>query len=192
MRPKHGWLTAVVTLTLGGGVLVASLGGCAGCEPTNQYYEPTQPIPFSHALHAGATKIQCQYCHYGAEQSRHAGIPAPSVCMNCHTEVRTDSPEVAKIRQAVETNKPIEWVRVHRVPDHVYFSHEPHVTAAVPCERCHGPVAEMTVVSQWASLTMGFCLDCHRTAPAEFLGDTTSTPLQMRGGALTDCAVCHH
>lgn len=156
----------------------------ASCEPTNQGYAPDQPIDYSHAVHAGAMQIPCQYCHYSAARGRHAGIPPAQICMNCHVQVRPDHPEVQKVAQAIATDTPIEWVKVHALPDHVYFNHSVHVAGAVACETCHGPVATMGRVEQWAPLTMGWCLDCHRTDPkAEGRG---------RGGPLTECAVCHH
>ena len=167
----------------------------AGCEPTNEGYQPTQPIAFSHAVHAGANKIPCLYCHFGAETSRHAGIPPAQVCMNCHGVIRADSPEIAKIKNALETQTPIEWIRVHRVPDHAFFSHEPHVTVGVGCDRCHGAVETMAVVQQFAPLTMGFCIDCHRTAPLEF-GDKVAaaamSQAELNSNRLTDCSNCHH
>ncbi|WNG49452.1 cytochrome c3 family protein [Archangium minus] len=146
------------------GVLAALAMG--GCDTTpvnnNQNYMPEQPIAFSHAVHAGHYEIDCQYCHVGAEKSRHAGIPHAGVCMNCHTQVKTDSPEIQKLTRAVKENKPIEWVRVHRLPDHAYFSHANHVTAGLECQKCHGPVQEMVRLEQVEPMTMGWCLDCHR------------------------------
>jgi hypothetical protein len=144
------------------------LGGCSGPVSNQQGYMPEQPIAFSHAVHAGHYEIDCQYCHVGAESSRHAGVPFSSVCMNCHTRVKTDSPEIQKVAAAVQAGKPIEWVRVHRLPDHVYFSHANHVTAGLKCQTCHGPVEQMVRVEQVEPMTMGWCLDCHRkTAEAQ-------------------------
>ncbi|MFL5354963.1 cytochrome c3 family protein [Archangium sp.] len=146
------------------GVLAAL--AMSGCDTTpvnnNQNYMPEQPIAFSHAVHAGHYEIDCQYCHVGAEKSRHAGIPHAGVCMNCHTQVKTDSPEIQKLTQAVKDNRPIEWVRVHRLPDHAYFNHANHVTAGLECQKCHGPVQEMVRLEQAEPMTMGWCLDCHR------------------------------
>jgi hypothetical protein len=160
--------------------LSCALALTAGCEPTNQGYTPQQPIVYSHAVHAGTMKIDCQYCHYAAEQGRHAGIPPAQICMNCHEQVKKDHPSVVKVKQAIEENKPIAWVRVHEVPDHVYFNHSVHVNSGVKCQDCHGAVESMGVVSQWSSMTMGWCIDCHRTSK------------KVRSGALTDCGNCHH
>lgn len=190
-----------------------SLGLLAGCSPVNnqQGHMPEQPIAFSHAVHAGHNEIDCQYCHTGAEKSRHAGVPPSSVCMNCHTQVKTDSPEIQKLTEAFKANRPIEWVRVHRLPDHAYFNHANHVTAGLQCQTCHGPVEQMVRVEQVEPMTMGWCLDCHRkTAEAN---KAVATSQQPRTGELlavtagntkltpekaerlltppTDCSGCH-
>ena len=160
---------------------------CMACEPNNQGYSPTQPIAYSHAVHAGAMQIECQYCHYGAERSRHAGIPPAKICMNCHEQVLPDHPEVAKIKVALETGEPIKWVRVHYVPDHVFFDHSVHVNADVSCQQCHGPIESMGRVEQWAPLTMGWCIECHRDS-----SEASSPGNAVRASPLTDCAICHH
>lgn len=173
-------------------VVVAILAlALAACEPTNQGYAPTQPINYSHAVHAGGLRIPCLYCHYGAERGRHAGIPAASVCLNCHRQVLPDHPEVVKVRAAVDSGQPIAWVRIHQLPDHAYFNHKPHVAAGVTCQTCHGPVEEMGRVSQHAPLTMGWCLDCHRKG-SERAGAGFATIRAAQANRLTDCAVCHH
>ncbi len=165
-------------------LLAVSALGAFSCEPNNQGYAPDQPIKYSHAVHAGAMQIPCQYCHFSASRSRHAGIPPAQICMNCHSQVKKDDPEVKKIKAAIDSGQPIHWVRVHEVPDHVYFNHSAHVNNGVACEKCHGEVSQMGRVEQWAPLTMGWCLDCHRGEP--------DSPAYDRGGALTDCATCHH
>src|SRR6476660_6218450 len=105
---------------------------------SNQGYAPEQPIPFSHKLHAGDNKIPCLYCHSAAEKSRHASVPSMNVCMNCHSVVKTDSPLIQKVRQAYAEGKVIPWIRVHELPDYVYFPHKRHVAKGVACEVCHG------------------------------------------------------
>ena len=156
---------------------LALLGGCSGPVSNQQGYMPEQPIAFSHAVHAGHYEIDCQYCHVGAERSRHAGVPASSVCMNCHTRVKTESPEIQKVAAAVQAGKPIEWVRVHRLPDHAFFSHANHVTAGLKCQTCHGPVEQMVRVEQVEPMTMGWCLDCHRkTAEAQVSVSASGAP----------------
>ncbi|MCR4316344.1 MAG: cytochrome c family protein [Planctomycetes bacterium] len=126
-------------------------------------YSPEQPIPYSHQLHAGKHEMQCLYCHFGAERSRHAGIPPTSVCMNCHEKmVLTASPLIAKLQESYTSGKPMEWVKIHNLPDFVYFSHASHVGKNVACETCHGNVAIMTKVQQESDLSMGWCINCHR------------------------------
>lgn len=133
-----------------------------------QGYAPTQPIPFSHKLHAGQYQIDCQYCHTGASKGKSATIPSASTCMNCHNTIKRGSPEIQKIYTAIEKNKPIEWVRIHNLPDLAYFNHAQHVNVAgLDCAKCHGEVAQMEVVQQRAPLTMGWCINCHRETVVE-------------------------
>ena len=129
---------------------------------SNVGYAPKQPIAFSHKLHAGTRKIPCLYCHANAERSRHATVPAMNVCMNCHNVARTERPAIQQITALYNANKPVEWVRVHRVPDYVYFSHRWHVAKGIACQTCHGQVQNMDVIQQVATLKMGFCISCHR------------------------------
>ena len=127
-------------------------------------YEPEQPIKFSHAIHAGKLEIDCQYCHTGVEKTRHAGIPSPSICMNCHSVARRDKPEVQKLINYYFDKKPVPWKRIHKVPDYAYFNHSVHVNRKINCVHCHGDIASMDVVSQKQSFRMGQCLSCHRNA----------------------------
>ncbi|WP_395803952.1 cytochrome c3 family protein [Daejeonella sp.] len=143
-------------------------------------YQPVQPIKFSHQLHAGINKIDCQYCHSGAFSSKNASIPSLNVCMNCHNYVTASekydgktSPEIMKIYQALDYNedtkqygtntKPVEWIRIHNLPDLAYFNHSQHVSVAgIECQKCHGPIQTMEEVYQYAPLTMKWCINCHR------------------------------
>jgi hypothetical protein len=125
-------------------------------------YSPTQPINFSHKLHAGQMRIDCQYCHTGVEKSRNAMVPAVSTCMNCHTIAMKDKPEIKKLRSYYYNNIALPWVRVHKVPDFVYFNHSVHVNSGIKCESCHGDVKQMDHITQVHSFTMSACLDCHR------------------------------
>ena len=144
-----------------------------------QGYKPEQPIAFSHKIHAGENGVDCNYCHSGARHSKSAGVPSANVCMNCHTYINsgteTGTTEIAKIYDAigfdVETRtyiegyeqKPIQWVRIHNLPDLAYYNHSQHVNVAgIECQTCHGPVEEMEVVEQYSPLTMGWCINCHR------------------------------
>jgi len=133
-------------------------------------YRPQQPVPFSHKLHAGDLQVSCQYCHAGVEVSTHSPIPSTQTCMNCHTLVLPESPRLAKVRESYETGKPIEWVRVHKLPDYVKFPHARHIRAQIDCKTCHGPVEEMGVISQYKPLTMGWCIDCHRNPESRITG----------------------
>ncbi|MEX2371698.1 MAG: cytochrome c3 family protein [Bacteroidales bacterium] len=179
----------------------------------SQDYAPLQPIKFSHKVHAGDQQIDCQYCHSAAEFSKTAGFPAANLCLNCHILVRDGSNsgrfEINKIHNAVDSMNLIEWIRIHRLPDHVFFSHAQHVgVAKLDCQECHGPVEEMHVVGQFADLSMGWCLDCHRTKKVDFLendyygmtfesyhdkiisGEIDSVTVADLGG--TDCMKCHY
>ena len=125
-------------------------------------YSPEQPIKYSHELHAGQLGIDCRYCHFNVEKSAFATIPSADVCMNCHSVVKTDSPEVQKLKSYHDKGEPIPWVRVHSLPDYAYFDHSAHLNAGIGCSTCHGRVDNMEVVHQTAPLSMGWCLDCHR------------------------------
>jgi mono/diheme cytochrome c family protein len=161
-----------------------------------QNYQPEQPIAFSHALHAGENQVDCNYCHSSARHSKHSGIPSANVCMNCHMYVDgseiTDatgnlkydgegSPEIAKIyaaigwdgenREYIENyeEQPIKWVRIHNLPDLVYFNHSQHVNVGqLECQECHGPVETMEELYQYSELTMGWCINCHRETEVQF------------------------
>ncbi len=148
-------------------------------------YAPEQPIAFSHRLHAGTMGIDCQYCHTGVKSSPNAGIPAASVCMNCHAVARKDRPEIVRLTKYYEEGKAIPWKRIHRVPDYAYFNHSAHVNRGIECASCHGKVETMDRVSQVSQFTMAACLDCHRNAPARLAG----VPGIKRGPE--DCAMCH-
>jgi len=162
-----------------------------------QGYAPAQPIAFSHKLHAGDNKVPCLYCHYGARSSRHAGIPSSSVCMNCHGLLEKQTVEIERFKEAAQIDRPLmAWVKVHNLPDFVYFNHSRHVLSGVDCKNCHGDVANMPRIEQVMPLTMGWCLSCHR----EHAGVPTSTldraarrfsetPKPATG---LDCASCHY
>ncbi len=157
-----------------------------------QGYEPVQPIAFSHARHAGSLGIACLYCHYAAERSDVAAVPAVNVCMNCHGAVRkafsakTPSPEIAKLLAVWEKHEAsIPWVRVHQLPDYVHFTHRIHVNNNIQCQECHGPVETMERVRQASALSMGWCIACHRLKT----GDAPSH--WKRASGPLDCAACH-
>ena len=187
------------------GLALVALAGCPGKLGGQQGHAPEQPIAFSHALHAGLYELDCQYCHAGAERSRHAGVPAASVCLNCHSQVKTDAPEIRKLASLVAADRPVPWVKVHRLPDFAFFSHASHVSAAgLTCQTCHGNVQQMVRVQQQETMTMGWCLSCHRTiggerrdAPrplatlpdARLADNTPRVPRHLTPP--TDCSACH-
>ncbi len=129
---------------------------------TDVGYAPVQPVAYSHKLHAGTLGIDCLYCHGNAEKGAHANIPATQVCMNCHRLVKTDSPKLAKVRESFATGMPIEWERIHKVPDFAFFNHSAHLNAGVGCVECHGRIDQMERVAQQKPLSMSWCLECHR------------------------------
>ena len=135
-----------------------------GASPDNLSvgYKPEQPIPFSHRLHAGELGMDCRYCHTTVEKAGHAAIPSTNICMNCHVNIHPESPRLEKVRESAATGEPIPWVRVHDLPDFVYFNHSAHVQKGVGCIECHGRIDQMEVVEQAKPLSMGWCLDCHR------------------------------
>jgi cytochrome c553 len=174
-------------------------------------YQPDQPIKFSHKVHAGQNQTSCLYCHFNAERSKFAGIPPVSVCMNCHILVREGSRsgkfEIAKIYQAMGSNKPVRWVKVHNLPDFVYFNHSQHVVAGkIDCAKCHGDVASMDQIIQVKDLSMGWCVNCHRQTAVQFdnrfYGKYEQLHKDLREGKLkavtvekiggTDCMKCHY
>jgi mono/diheme cytochrome c family protein len=185
-------------------VLKATLDG-AYSVGVQQGYAPKQPISFSHKLHAGEYKIDCNYCHTGVNRGKSAHIPSANICMNCHGVIKKESPEIQKIYTSIENNQPIEWVRVHNLPDLAYFNHAQHVNVGgLECENCHGDVAKMEVIQQRSSLTMGWCIDCHRKTDVNTKGNQYYDKLvQLHGseskealkvadiGGL-ECSKCHY
>jgi mono/diheme cytochrome c family protein len=177
-----------------------------------QGYAPDQPIKFSHKVHAGDNKTDCRYCHSFADYSKSAGIPSNNVCLNCHKVVlsgrNSGKFEINKIHRAAKTGKPIEWIRIHNLPEHVFFSHAQHVNAGkVACETCHGAVAEMNIMKQVQDLSMGWCINCHRATKVNFEGNKYySTYLrlheELKSGKIDsvtvekigglDCMKCHY
>ena len=144
-------------------------------------YAPVQPVPYSHRLHAGQLGIDCRYCHANVERSYEAMVPATQTCMGCHAVVKPDSARLSPVRESWETGLPVPWVRVHNLPDHVYFDHSVHLSAGVGCVTCHGRIDQMEVVTQAEPLSMGWRLDCHRNPdanlrPTDWITDMDWTP----------------
>ncbi len=170
-----------------------------------------QPVQFSHAHHVGGEGIDCRYCHTSVEQSSFANIPPTKTCMNCHSQIWTNAPILEPVRASFRENRPLEWWRVHDLPDFVYFNHSIHVAKGVGCATCHGPVDKMPLMYQENSLQMSWCLDCHRN-PAKFvrpkdqvfnmayerpsgdpgLGERLVKEYKIAGvDQLTSCSTCH-
>ncbi|CAM1371527.1 Cytochrome C [Tenacibaculum litoreum] len=197
---KQNTFLKVLTVIFGALVAAYFLFGTLFKVGVDEGYQPIQPIAFSHKIHAGDNKIDCQYCHSSAKHSKTSGIPSVNVCMNCHkniSEVADDTKvvmddhtlvkadldkEIAKIYEAAGwdankleytgNTKPVKWVRVHNLPDFAYFNHSQHVTVGgVACQKCHGPVEEMEEVYQYSPLTMGWCIDCHKATKVDLKGN---------------------
>ncbi len=156
-------LWVIVGVLTIGGVVTAGVTYYFTPKYTRVGYAPSQPVPFSHKIHAGQLGMDCRYCHSFVEESGHANVPATQTCWNCHQHVKKDSPNLAKVAESIETGEAIPWVKVHKVPDYAYFNHSVHVNRGVSCVECHGRVDEMTVVRHDQSLSMSWCLDCHRS-----------------------------
>lgn len=172
---------------------------------------PAQPVAFPHARHVTDMGIQCEYCHVTARRSIHAGVPSTATCMNCHKYVKKDSPEIQKVWASFNTNTPLQWSKVHDLPDYVYFAHNRHVNAGVQCTECHGQVGQQGQLSKWnetdangatvehvgakspmireTSLQMGWCLDCHATHPS--IDTNYGDQANLRRAELKDCWTCH-
>lgn len=224
-------LVVVILFMIGGYYLVQGAIGLG----RQQGYQPEQPIFYSHKVHAGVNQISCLYCHSFATTGKHANIPSVNVCMNCHMNIneysgtagklyREDGTEVdgtaeiqklysyagwdPKTRQYTGKGHPIEWIRIHNLPDHVFFSHAQHTNAGkVQCQTCHGEIQKMDEVHQFAPLSMGWCINCHRTTAVQFKDNgfysiyerfhkdmndhkIDSVTVQMIGG--TECQKCHY
>ena len=246
---NHKKVTSVFILILiAGGATdtwytLKDVGVYGGFEDRAENYKPTQPIDFSHRIHAGCNEINCVYCHSSAEKSRHSGIPSTNVCMNCHKFVKEGKrensvEEINKIYAAIKWDvnggvyvdnwdsldpasqeaydqrlfgQPVKWVKVHNLPDHVYFNHSQHyVVGNIECQTCHGPVENMDVVEQYSALTMGWCIECHNETAVDYennqyyqemhsrltkdelrkyLEDDQITAKEMGGW---ECAKCHY
>jgi hypothetical protein len=146
-------------------VVVYTLMGTSGYL-TGQYVVKRQPVPFSHEHHTRGLGIDCRYCHTSVERSAFAGLPPTETCMNCHRQIWTNAELLEPIRASYRDNVPMQWTRVHDLPDYVYFNHSVHIAKGIGCYSCHGKVNRMPLMFQNASLQMQWCLDCHRN-PAQ-------------------------
>ena len=159
-------LQIIIYLVVLGGIVSAGATYYMTPAYTRVGYAPVQPVPFSHALHAGQLGLDCRYCHNNVANSSFANLPTSQTCMNCHSMVKKDSPLLAVVRHSYETGEPVPWVQIHQVPDFAYFNHEAHVNRGVSCVECHGKINEMDTVHHVQPLSMGFCLNCHRNPTA--------------------------
>lgn len=175
-------------LPISAGSLLITVLGVGWLTQPDRYvhgYQPEQPIPYSHQLHAGVLKTPCLYCHSAALASRSAGIPPVEKCMNCHRVTKTDSPAIRKLAAIHAAGEPLRWQRIHSMPDYVFFDHRPHVAAGVLCQTCHGEVQTMEIVSQQMSMRMANCLGCHRDPHNALPADSKI----VRGS--DNCNSCH-
>jgi len=205
---SDGFIVIVTTIVLAL-VVKTAIDGIYGVG-IQQGYAPSQPIAYSHQLHAGQYEIECQYCHTGVEIGKSANIPSANICMNCHMHIQNVggqegiSTEIAKLYDAYDNNKPIEWVRVHNLPDLAYFNHSQHVVVGgIECQTCHGPIEEMEVVYQHSALTMGWCIDCHRNTEVNTQGNEyydklvllhadSKDAMKVKDIGGLECAKCHY
>lgn len=170
---KH--LLIIIPLLSGLGIAAAVVFDSSGFVTREGHYIE-QPIPFSHETHGKQVGLDCTFCHAQVEKNSHAGMPTAQTCYGCHQDILKDSPYLAPVKKAVQKNQPIHWVRVHRLPDHVYFNHGKHIKANVACTSCHGNVEEKPLMNKEHHFSMQYCLDCHR-------GEQQAK--------LQDCYTCH-
>ncbi len=216
------WIDRLISVTLAIAAIGASyIGGVVvyGLSPStlDVGYQPKQPVPFSHALHAGNLKMDCRYCHQTVEKAAHAAVPATATCIKCHSgtegpsatiAIHSKSPKLLPVRESAASGSSVPWTKVHDLPDYAYFNHSAHVTRGVGCVSCHGRVDKMQEVVQVAPLSMGWCLDCHRNPekhlrpldkitamdwvpeePQEVIGAYLVEKLQIQ--SKTNCSTCH-
>lgn len=187
-------LVAAVGVALLGGGVTFGIWYYFSPKNTQVGYAPEQPVPYSHKLHAGELGIDCRYCHANIERSQEAMVPPTQACIGCHAVVKKDSPKLAAVRASWTSGTPVEWVRVHRLADYVYFDHSVHLAAGVGCVSCHGRIDRMDVVRQDKPLNMGFCLECHRDPkpnlrPKDQITNMTWTPSAAEAAQFAEATV---
>jgi menaquinone reductase, multiheme cytochrome c subunit len=202
-KPYAGALLLVVPV-----YLVFLLYAAGSPQTTDVGYSPRQPVAYSHQVHAGQMGLDCRYCHTTVEGAAFAAVPPTSVCMNCHATIGSELETIKPLQLSMKTGKPVPWIRVHDLPDYVYFDHHAHVGRCVGCVSCHGRIDRMEQVYQVKTLSMGWCLACHRDPapqlrPAEFVANMNWLPnedARALGQRLmkeknispsTDCSTCH-
>lgn len=202
--PVYAAIAIVIALI----VFIALLWYYGSPKYTDVGYHPEQPIDYSHKLHAGDLGMDCRYCHWAVESSPHANVPSTKTCMNCHTLIGTDNEKLSLVRESWATQQPIQWIRVHKVPDYSYFHHAAHVNAGVGCRSCHGAIHQMMDVMQVQPLSMSWCLQCHRNPdphlrplnqvthmdwlpPSDHSQFVRSWKLEKNINPTVDCSGCH-
>ena len=210
--PKKANVMPLLSLAgalLGGVVVIFLIWYYFSPEYTDVGFAPEQPVPYSHQLHVGQLGMDCRYCHTNVEVSAEANLPATETCMNCHGQIQSQSINLLPVRESWATGDPVEWVKVHHLPDYARFSHAVHVNNGVGCETCHGRIDKMEVVELVEPLSMGWCLECHRQ-PELFLrpdDQVTTMGYEPEEGFVqrnleriqhegivppTDCSACHY
>jgi hypothetical protein len=207
--------TIARTATVGGAILICFCGWALHAVYWSPYTTRVgvplpQPVPFSHKHHVGDLGIDCRYCHSSVERSAFAGLPSTETCMSCHSQLYTDAPLLAPVRQSLASGAPLRWNRVHRLPDFVFFNHSIHVNKGIGCSSCHGRIDDMPLTQQANTLYMRWCLDCHEN-PAQFTrpqsevfkmswqpssdqsaqGQKQLTENHVNITQMKDCSICH-
>ena len=214
-RPgANTWVRVFLAFAFSAPFMALLLGGAVarGGAGTGEGRFVEQPVPFSHQHHAGELGIDCRYCHTGVERAANAAVPPTHTCMTCHSQLWTNAEMLAPVRESLASGRPLAWRRVNRLPDYVYFDHHAHVNNGVPCAACHGATRRMPLTRQAAPMTMGWCLDCHRSPEDRIVAADRvqdDFPYQQRrpadraaaraaiiriaqsGRNLTDCSTCH-
>ena len=187
------WLLRLI-LPVTAGTAVIAMAIVAWTTEPNRFekgFAPEQPLTFSHKLHAGDNKIACQYCHIGVTDSRFATIPSVESCMNCHRQAKPGTDLIKELTRIYEEGEALKWKRVHRLPDHVYFDHRPHVNANIDCAVCHGDMTKKVFPEQVMSVRMGSCLNCHRDPHAQIPQESLRMNLDPKLLGGEHCNACH-
>lgn len=202
-------LLSLVGALIGGVILIFIVWYYFSPEFTDVGYAPEQPVAYSHRLHVGELGMDCRYCHTNVEMAAEANLPPTQTCMNCHDQIQRESLLLMPVRESWATGGPLEWVKVHHLPDYARFSHAMHVNSGVGCETCHGRIDEMDVVRLVEPLSMGWCLECHRQPELYLRPDQEITTMgyeqpsdyvrrnveRIQNEAIlppTDCSACHY
>jgi len=209
----HPLTNSLAKVTIFGALFFVVAGlAAAYAVATSDYYTQAhivrpQPVDFSHRHHVAGLGLDCRFCHTSVENSSFAGVPATEVCMNCHSQIWSDSPKLALVRDSLKTGQPLQWTRVTDLPDYVHFKHDIHIHKGIACTECHGQVDEMPLMWREKSMQMKWCLDCHRTTEEHVRPQSEVFSMKAFAGSLTekkelasryrlrhptDCSACHY